>query len=1519
MKSVGLPDQQGLYRPEYEKDNCGVGFVANINGDKSHTIVKKGIEILVNMTHRGAAGSDPNTGDGAGIMFQIPHEFFEVICEHKGIELPAKGHYAVGMVFLPKSPAIRYQCEGILERIVTEEGACVLGWRTVPTDNGMIGETARGTEPNIRQVFIGLGQIESLEVFKQKLYLIRKRTENEVKALVKRGTEYFYICSMSSETIVYKGLLLPDQIGPYFIDLQDVNFKSAIALVHSRFSTNTFPTWDLAHPYRYIAHNGEINTIRGNRNWMNAREGVLKSSIYGKDFSKLYPIVTPNGSDSASLDNVFELIVNHNNSNAKAMMTLIPEAWENDLNMEPALKAFYEVNSSLIEPWDGPAAVFFCDGVQVGATLDRNGLRPAKYVITKGGLMVMASELGVLKFSPEDVLEKGRLEPGKMIIVDTEKGLLLRNDEIKESVYSRHPYETKLKEAKVCLDDLPNNEENYVLRDENLLEKQAAFAYTLEDVNHVIRTMAETGKEPLGSMGNDAPLAVLSDQTQTLFAYFRQLFAQVTNPPIDPIREKIVMSLMKCMGTQSSFLDEKPSFLPFIRLETPVLSNAETRKIKALRNAHFNATKIPITFKADEGVEGFKKALNLICERASKRVNEGYNLLILSDKKVDGYEAAIPSLLAVSAVHHHLIDQKTRTKVSIIVEAGDVRETTHVALLMGYGASAVNPYLAIETAKNLVNQGLIKSVTAEEAGYNLINSLSSGLLKILSKMGICTIQSYQGAQIFEALGLGETFIDRYFPGTPTSIGGLGIEEIARETLENHAKAFNRLRKPSYELEIGGQHVWRKGGERHLFNPETIYLLQQATRLDDYDIYKQYAGKINDQSKGLFTLRGLFELKGNRPSISIDEVEPISEIIKRFCTGAMSFGSLSKEVHETIAIAMNRLGAKSNSGEGGEDDERYEVDANGNDKRSAIKQIASARFGVNTNYIMHADELQIKVAQGAKPGEGGHLPGSKVTVHIAKVRHSTPGIDLISPPPHHDIYSIEDLAQLIFDLKSTNPNARISVKLVSEVGIGTIAAGVAKAHADMILISGHDGGTGASPLSSIKTAGIPWEIGLSETHQVLLLNNLRSRVRLQTDGQLKTGRDIVVGALLGAEEFGFATTALVIMGCTMLRHCNKNNCDLGVATQDPELRKHFSGKPEYLMNFMRFIARETREIMAELGFRTVDEMVGHIDVIKVNQEINHWKAKHLNFDKVLYKPDMPMRMKPYCVKAQDHGIDQSFDHKLIEISKNAIKYKRSVRGAFEIKNTNRSVGAMLSGKIVSAFGAKGLDEDMIHLTFYGSAGQSFGAFGAKGLTMVLEGEANDYVGKGLSGAKIIVKPPQNSTFDASKTYIAGNTLLYGATDGEVYINGCVGERFAVRNSGATAIVEGVGNHGCEYMTGGSVVVLGNIGKNFAAGMSGGEVFVYDPDQTLSKKCNLEMVNIYDLSEKEQEKVKALVSKHYLYTESKKALDILENWESCVKNFRYVVSPAYKQILENQNESVFEVINEVDDTAKLEAIS
>ena len=1498
MVASGLPSAQGLYDPSYEKDNCGVGFIANIKGEKSHDIVKKGIEILVNMTHRGAAGSDPTTGDGAGLMVQIPHDFFKIACTNLGMELPEARQYAIGMMFLPKTPAVRYQCEGITERIIEEEGATVIGWRVVPVDNRSIGDTARYTEPIIKQVVVGMGKIESIAAFESKLYLIRKRIENEVSKLVSKGNEPFYICSFSNKTVVYKGLLLPEQISSFYIDLDDLNFKSSMAMVHSRFSTNTFPTWELAHPYRYLAHNGEINTIRGNRNWMNAREGVLKSDVYQKDVTKLFPILAPNMSDSGSLDNVFELLRTHGKSNTHALTMLIPEAWENDKSMNEHKRSYYEYNASMVEPWDGPAAVFFCDGDQVGATLDRNGLRPAKYVITTDGTMVMASELGVIRFEPERIVKKGRLEPGKMIMVDTLKGEVIEDEDIKSEIYTSFPYLEAVTERRITLDTLPEFKENYQVRSETLTEKQYAFGYTLEDIHEIVRVMAETGEEPIGAMGNDAPLAVFSDQPQTMFNYFRQLFAQVTNPPIDPIREKIVMSLKNYIGSQASMLSQSPDVEPFIEIQSPVLDNTDMGKIRSLRNEHFKATKIPITFKADLGVDGFKIALQSICERASRRVAEGYNILILSDKKVDGYEASIPSLLAVSAVHHHLIQEKTRTKVSIIVESGDARETTHIALLVAYGASAVNPYLAIETARELTRKKIIHDMSEDTATENYVHALSYGLQKILSKMGICTVQSYHGAQIFEALGLSQEIVDRYFPGTPSRIGGLDVESIAKETLNKHHRAFNRLRKSMNDLEIGGQLIWRNGAERHLFNPESIALLQRATKNNDFKTFQDYTAIINHQEKGLSTIRGMFELVKSPQAISIDEVEPVEEILKRFVTGAMSFGSLSKEVHETIAIAMNRIGAKSNSGEGGEDPARYKIDDDGNNRRSRIKQVASARFGVNTNYLMNADELQIKVAQGAKPGEGGHLPGPKVDEHIARVRHSTPGIDLISPPPHHDIYSIEDLAQLIYDLKSTNPKARISVKLVAEVGVGTIAAGVAKAHADMILISGHDGGTGASPISSIKTAGVPWEIGLSEAHQVLLLNNLRSRVRLQTDGQLKTGRDIVVAALLGAEEFGFATTALVVMGCTMLRHCNKNNCDLGVATQDPDLRKNFKGRPEYLINFMTFMAMEARQIMAELGFRTIEEMVGRVDKIRVNPKIDHWKAVQLKLDKVLYKPDVPARMKPYCTESQDHGIDQSFDHKLLEAATNALKTKKPVQASYEINNVHRTVGSMLSGEIVSKFGEKGLPEDTMTFKFTGSAGQSFGAFGAPGLTLILEGDANDYVGKSLSGAKVVVKPSPKAVFKAHENYIAGNTILYGATAGEVYISGRVGERFAVRNSGACAVVEGVGNHGCEYMTGGTVVILGSTGKNFAAGMSGGEAFVYDPENKLEANCNFEMVKSFDMDEKASERVKSMVQKHADLTQSEIANEILKDWDNAVKSFKYIVSPIYKSIMDSK---------------------
>ncbi|SHH90911.1 glutamate synthase large subunit [Clostridium grantii] len=1495
----GFPEKQGLYDPQFEKDNCGVGFIANIKGEKKHNIIKKGLEILANLDHRGAVGADPLTGDGAGIMVQIPDEFFRISCENIGIELPEKEQYAVGMTFLPKEPALRYQCEGIFERVVDEEGLKTLGWRDVPTDNREIGETAKGTQPIIRQLFIDRMNLSEKE-FERKLYIIRKRTENEVNRLLDRLTEYFYICTLSHKTIIYKGLLLPEQIRKFYLDLNDINFKSAIALVHQRFSTNTFPTWDLAQPFRYLAHNGEINTIRGNRNWMNTREGVLKSETFNQDIKKLFPIITPNCSDSASLDNAFELLKNDGRDSAHALMMLIPEAWENNKEMPSYKKAFYEYHGSLIEPWDGPAAVFFNDGVRVGATLDRNGLRPAKYVITNSGQIVMASEYGVLKFAPSEIIEKGRLEAGEMLIVDTAVGKIFRDEEIKKGIALERPYEEIVEKCRKSLDDIEVNYEGTTVHKDTIKERQQAFGYTMEDLNKILKHMAENAKEPIGSMGNDTPLAVLSNKPQLMFNYFRQLFAQVTNPPIDPIREGIVMSLMNYIGAQDNILKSSVDNRTFIELESPILSNKDMKKFKSIRNKDFKTTTIPITFKADSGIEGFKNALELICERASRRVKEGYNILVLTDKKVDGYEAAIPSLLAVSAIQHHLIKEKSRSKISLIIETGEARETTHFAQLIAYGATAVNPYLAFETIKDMVTEKDIVGKTVEEAETNFIKAINKGLLKILSKMGICTVQSYHGAQIFEALGLSNEIVDKYFCGTPTRIGGIGLDTIAEEVLIRHKKAFDRLRKPVSELDVGGLYAWRKTGEFHLFNPDTIYKLQVSSRENDYNLYKEYAGLINNQSKNLCTIRGLFEFK-NYNEIPIEEVEPVSEILKRFCTGAMSLGSISKEAHESIAIAMNRIGARSNSGEGGEDERRFKLDGNGNNRRSSIKQVASGRFGVTTNYLVNADELQIKVAQGAKPGEGGHLPGKKVNEYIAKIRHSTPGIDLISPPPHHDIYSIEDLSQLIYDLKCVNPSSRISVKLVSEVGVGTIAAGVAKAHADVITISGHDGGTGAAPLSSIRNAGIPWEIGLSETHQVLLLNNLRSRVRLQTDGQIKTGRDVVIAALLGAEEYGFATTALVIMGCTMLRHCHTNTCEMGVATQDKDLRKCFQGKPEDLVNFFTFIAEEVREYMAKLGFRTMNEMIGRVDKIKTKDAVDHWKANGLDLSRILYRPDMPKRIKPYCVIKQQHKIDKSMDHHLISVAEPALTSKKQVVGSFEINNIDRTVGAMLSGAIAKTYGAKGLPEDTIKLNFYGSAGQSFAAFGINGLTMTLEGDANDYVCKGLSGAKVILKTPKDAGFKAQENHIAGNTILYGATSGKLFVNGLVGERFAVRNSGAIAVVEGVGDHCCEYMTGGRVVVLGETGRNFGAGMSGGIAYVFQNDH-LEESCTEPMLEIHrKLTEEELEEVKALVEEHYQYTESEKAKNILENWDNNKQEFVKLIPTAFREIFEKNNKN------------------
>jgi len=1503
--SIGYPEKQGLYDPAFEKDNCGVGFVVNIKGEKTNRILKQGLKVLVNLTHRGAVGSDPKTGDGAGILVQIPDEFFRISCDNLGLELPKVGKYAVGMIFLPKEPALRFQCEGIFERIAEEEGQKILGWRSVPIDDRNIGDTAKGTEPIIRQIFLGssfedksLTEEELQEAFERRLYIIRKRAEREVSQLVNRSTEYFYICSLSSRTIVYKGLLLASQIKDFYVDLQDINFKSALCLVHQRYSTNTFPTWDLAQPFRYLAHNGEINTIRGNRNWMNAREGVLKSKVYGENLKKLFPIISPNGSDSASLDNILELLKMDGRSLPHSMMMLIPEVWMTNDDMEDYKKSFYEYNGSLIEPWDGPAAVAFTDGIRIGATLDRNGLRPARYVITKDGFAVLASEAGVLKFKPENIKEKGKLQPGKMFLIDTNEGRIIEDEEIKKTICTKKPYGEMILKNKLYLKDFDAVIDKVKIDKDILKEKQQAFGYTLEDLKIILSSMARDGKEPIGSMGNDTPLAVLSNKPQLLFAYFKQLFAQVTNPPIDPIREKMVMSLMNYMGSQENVLNQEVTNNPFMEIARPILTDLEMAKIKNLRDNAFKTTTIPMTFKADNGIEGFKEALDKICKRASKRIEEGYNIIVLSDKFVDSYEAPIPSLLALSAVQQHLIKEKTRTNVSLIVETGEARETMHFALLIGYGATGINPYLAFQSIDNIIDEGDLEDISKEKGHENYIYAISQGLLKIFSKMGISTIQSYHGAQIFDAVGLNSDLIEKYFEGTPSRIGGIGIETLAKEVLTRHKNAFNKLRKPISELEVGGIYSWRKGGEYHLFNPDTIFKLQVSTKSNDYNLYKEYSKIINEQDKNLCTIRGLFELNyGNE--IPIEEVEPVSEIVKRFCSGAMSFGSISKEAHETIAIAMNRLGGKSNTGEGGEEAERFKADENGDLRRSAIKQIASGRFGVTTEYLVNADEIQIKIAQGAKPGEGGQLPGKKVDVNIARVRHSTPGIDLISPPPHHDIYSIEDLAQLIYDLKSVNPYARISTKLVSELGVGTIAAGVAKAHSDVIVISGHDGGTGASPISSIKYAGSPWEIGLAETQQVLLLNNLRSRVTVQTDGQLKTGRDVVIAALLGAEEFGFATTALVVLGCTMLRNCHLNTCDMGIATQDPELRKNFKGKPEHVVNFFTFIAQEIREHMAKLGFRTMNEMIGRVDKISQKKAVDHWKAKGIDLSNILYKPDMPKRIKPYCVISQDHGLTNALDYKLIEMAKPALESGIKTIFNLEIENINRSVGAMLSGRIAMKYGAAGLPDDTIVFNFVGASGQSFGAFGAKGLTLRLVGDANDYVAKGLSGATIIVKTPENCTFKQDENFIAGNTILYGATSGKLFINGLVGERFAVRNSGAEAVVEGVGDHGCEYMTGGIVVVIGKTGRNFAAGMSGGIAYVIDEEGTFKSKCNMEMVEVDSITnESDLNQLYSKIEEHFEATNSHKANKILNNWDEYKLKFKKVIPTAYKAILEGK---------------------
>ncbi|WP_113676176.1 glutamate synthase large subunit [Vallitalea guaymasensis] len=1501
-KSYGLPGKQGLYDPQFEKDNCGVGFVAHMKGNKSHTIIEQGLDVLVNLTHRGAVGSDPDSGDGAGILIQIPHEFLKKEMATLDFTLPDEGDYGVGMVFLPQEPNARYFCEGVFEKYLASENLELIGWRHVPVNERACGLTARGTIPVVHQIFIKRGNLSATE-FETKLYIVRKLVEKAIREAYHTYTEAFYICSLSSKTMIYKGQLLARQIPEFYPDLKDPSMVSAIALVHQRYSTNTFPSWDRAQPFRFLAHNGEINTLRGNVNWMNAREGILKSDILGEDIKKLFPIITPDGSDSMNLDNALELLVASGKSLSHAISMLIPEAWQEHATMDEDKKAYYEYHAKLMEPWDGPAGIAFTDGIEIGATLDRNGLRPARYLVTDDDLVVMASETGVLPFESENIIKKGRLEPGKMFLIDTNEGRIISDEEIKKELSSKKPYKKWVDKNKLTLEDLPYPHDPAVLSQDRIIRIQKVFGYTEEELKRIIAPMVELGKEAISSMGNDAPLAVLSEKPQLLSNYFKQLFAQVTNPPIDPIREKLVMSLKQFIGYKGNILGElnAKKNINFIELDSPILDNASFEKIRHIHHKDFRAVKIPIIFPVSKEGEGLQEALDSLNERVISNINEGYNVIILSDRNIDKYNAPIPSLLATSSVHHHLIKQKLRTKVDIIVETGDARDVMHMALLIGYGATAVNPYVALDTIMHLVENKLYvtEDISYEEAYSRYKKAIGNGLLKILSKMGIGTLQSYHGAQIFEAVGINSDIINKYFPGTPSRIQGIGIDIIAKEVIMRHSVAFNSLRNPYQNLLEGGNLHWRKESEAHLFNPDTISKLQQSCRTGNYDLYKEYAGLINNQSEKLCTIRSMLDFS-TMGSIPLSEVEPVENIVKRFATGAMSFGSLSKEVHETLALAMNKLGGKSNSGEGGEDPARFVKDKDGSSRNSAIKQVASGRFGVTAEYLVNAEEIQIKMAQGAKPGEGGHLPGHKVTEAIAKVRHSTPGIDLISPPPHHDIYSIEDLAQLIYDLKNINEEARINVKLVSEVGVGTVAAGVAKAHADVVLVSGHDGGTGASPASSIKYAGLPWELGLAETQQTLLMNDLRSRIVVQTDGQLKTGRDVAIAALLGAEEFGFATAALVVSGCIMMRKCQKNTCPVGVATQDPELRKHFKGKPEHLINFFTFLATELREYMAEMGFRTIDEMVGRVDMLKPNQSKMHWKAKAIDFDSILYRPELPSRIQPKCVKEQEHGLEDIFDRTLISDAAEAIDSKSKVYKEYTVKNIHRTVGTMLAGKVAKKYGDNGLTDDTIHYKFNGSAGQTFGGFATSGMTLELEGDANDYLGKGLSGGKLIVYPDKNATFDAGENIIVGNTLLYGATDGEVYINGIAGERFAVRNSGATAVVEGVGDHGCEYMTGGIALILGSTGRNFGAGMSGGIAYVLDEIGDFEKnRCNYQLVITETIQDEDITRIKRLLENHIKYTDSEKAKTIINNFEQYKDKFIRVISPAYKEILLEKN--------------------
>lgn len=1536
IRPAGLPAARGLYDPKNEHDACGIGFVANIHNRKSHQIVMDGLGILENLEHRGAVGADPKAGDGAGLLVQMPDTFMRKVAKAESIELPAEGDYGVGFFFLPMEEEARAKIEAFVEDMIAAEGQTLLGWRTVPVDNSDLGYSVLPTEPFHRQVFVARGEgTGDQDAFERKLFVIRKRVELGITSLVdEKNAGFFYVPSFSSRIITYKGMLLAAQVGKYYKDLNDEDFVSALALVHQRFSTNTFPTWSLAHPYRMICHNGEINTKRGNENWMFARQGSMASEVLGDDLKKLYPVILEGQSDTASFDNALELLVQSGYSLAHAMMMLIPEAWSGNPLMDKDRRAFYEYHAALMEPWDGPAAVAFTDGRQIGATLDRNGLRPARYYVTDDGDVMMASEMGVLPPDESKVVKKWRLQPGKMLLIDLEQGRIIDDAELKAELCASHPYQEWLDRGQIVLEDLPEPKMKPTERsDADLLDCQQAFGYTQEDMSLLLAPMAETGQEAIGSMGTDTPVSALSNKSKLLYTYFKQLFAQVTNPPIDPIREETVMSLVSLIGPRPNLLDlHSAGDQKRLEVRQPILTNEDLEKIRSIdriADANFRSATLDITYDASAGAAGMDAALSALCAEAEKEVRSGDNIIILSDRDISADRIAIPAMLATAAVHHHLIRKELRTAVGIVVETGEAREIHHFACLAGYGAEAINPYLAFETLVH-ADHRQSADLTSAEIQSRYIKAVNKGLLKVMSKMGISTYQSYCGAQIFDAIGLNTAFVKKYFTGTSTTIEGIGLAEIAEETTVRHSDAFGDVPVLRDELSVGGDYAYRIRGEDHVWTPSTIRDLQHAVRGNSRDDYNAFAKAVNEQNNNLLTIRGMFTIKtaeeDGRKAVPLDEVESAQDIVKRFATGAMSYGSISREAHTTLAIAMNRIGGKSNTGEGGEETDRFTPLPNGDSMRSAIKQVASGRFGVTAEYLANSDMIQIKMAQGAKPGEGGQLPGHKVDAVIAKVRHSTQGVGLISPPPHHDIYSIEDLAQLIYDLKNVNPRAAVSVKLVSEVGVGTIAAGVSKARADHVTISGFDGGTGASPLTSLKHAGSPWEMGLAETHQTLVMNRLRDRIAVQVDGGVRTGRDVIIGALLGADEFGFATAPLIAAGCLMMRKCHLNTCPVGIATQDPVLRKRFVGMPEHIINYFFFVADEVRDLMASLGYRTFNEIVGQMQMLDKRDVVDHWKANGLDFSRMFTKPEAAEGVSIYHNASQDHNIEDVLDRKLIKAAEPAITEGKTVSLNLPIRNTDRSTGAMLGGEIAARLGHKGLADNQMHVKLKGTAGQSFGAWVTRGVTLELEGEANDYVGKGLSGGRLIVYPPAEATkITAEESIIVGNTVLYGAVEGECYFRGVAGERFAVRNSGAIAVVEGAGDHCCEYMTGGIIVVLGETGRNFAAGMSGGIAYVLDEDGLFEQRCNMSMVELEpvlaeedvnvdhhhqggdlethgrvdvlaDLTRFDGERLRQLIENHAHYTKSARAQTILENWEDYLPKFRKIMPVEYRRALE-----------------------